>query len=434
MSRFVFLVTRSQPLARGFSSTAVKRQGVCKYPGARGAPFTSQLQIDAKWPIIPVYRVLEPDGSEDGDIPPNYKLPAGTELPFSKEQLVKMYEYMTLLHEIDTSFYSTQRTNRISFYMTNTGEEAVQIGSAAAYDPDDMIFAQYREAGVFLWRGFTVDQFANQCFANARDGGKGRQMPVHYGSSDLRIQTISSPLATQIPQASGAAYAYKRAKNGKIVVCYFGEGAASEGDFHPALNFAATLDCPVLFFCRNNGYAISTPSNEQYRGDGIASRGHGYGVPTIRVDGNDIVAVYQATKAAREYCLSNSRPVLLEAMCYRVGHHSSSDDSSRYRKAEEINFWKKHSPGARTKSLLESMSLWDDQKEFEHRRKCNAEVIAALHRAARVRKPPIKEMFTDVFDQLTPHLQEQRNELEALMRQYPEHFHPEKYESDSASS
>jgi 2-oxoisovalerate dehydrogenase E1 component alpha subunit len=167
-----------------------------------------------------------------------------------------------------------------------------------------MVFAQYREHGVLLWRGFSIQEAVDQCFSNVGDKGKGRQMPIHYGSRRLHFQTISSPLGTQIPQAVGAAYAFKVQQKDAVAICYFGEGAASEGDFHAALNFSATLDVPVLFFCRNNGYAISTPSSEvreysiatitsfnqlysltvrssficqQYRGDGIASRAAGYG-------------------------------------------------------------------------------------------------------------------------------------------------------------
>ena len=148
-----------------------------------------------------------------------------------------------------------------------SGEEGTHIGSAAALDPNDLVFGQYRESGVLMWRGFALDQFMDQCYGNHGDMSFGRQMPVHYGSRDLNFVTISSPLATQMPNATGAAYAFKRAQNGLCTVCYFGEGASSEGDAYAALNFAATLDCPILFFCRNNGYAISTPTSEQYRCD-----------------------------------------------------------------------------------------------------------------------------------------------------------------------
>lgn len=207
------------------------------------------------------------------------------------------------------------------FLTTPPNSCSIHFGSALALDLNDVIFGQYREAGVLMHRGYTVQNMVDQCYSNKNDGGKGRQMPVHYGcallilflwkrSKELNFQTISSPLATQIPQATGAAYALKvkgctsltftnNAGLKSVVVCYFGDGAASEGDFHAALNFASTLSAPVIFFCRNNKWAISTPSREQYRGDGIAGRGIAYGIDTIRVDGNDFFAVYNATRQAK---------------------------------------------------------------------------------------------------------------------------------------
>lgn len=159
-----------------------------------------------------------------------------------------MYTDMVGLTIMDGILYEAQRQGRISFYMTSHGEEATQIGSAAAMAPNDPVFAQYREAGVLWWRGFGLEEFMNQCYGNRLDPGKGRQMPVHYGSRRLHYQTISSPLATQIPQAVGAAYALKMRKEPSVVICYFGEGAASEGDFHAGLNMAAIVGAPVVFF------------------------------------------------------------------------------------------------------------------------------------------------------------------------------------------
>lgn len=235
-----------------------------------------------------------------------------------KEIIQKMFRDMVLLNTMDKILYESQRQGRISFYMTNTGEEASHIGSAAGLSADDLIYAQYREAGILVWRGFTISEFVDQCYGNVDDLGKGRQMPVHYGSKRLNFVTISSPLATQMPQAVGAAYALKqRPNNDRCVVVYFGEGAASEGDAHAAFNFASTLNCPIILFCRNNGFAISTPSSEQYRGDGIAGRAAGYGIPAIRVDGTDTLAVYNATKIARNYVLKNNSPIIFEAMSYR---------------------------------------------------------------------------------------------------------------------
>lgn len=187
----------------------------------------------------------------------------------SDNTLLRAHRQMIRLRKMDTILHNAQRQGRISFYMTHHGEEAIHMGSCSALQPQDHIFAQYREAGLLMWRGFTLEQFCNQCFSNDLDLGKGRQMPVHYGCRALNYQTISSPLGTQITQAVGAAYKFKleamamdparREKDAAISIVYFGDGAASTIDFHSACNFAATLKTPMIFFCRNNGYAISTP-------------------------------------------------------------------------------------------------------------------------------------------------------------------------------
>lgn len=228
-----------------------------------------------------------------------------------------MLQQMISVNMMDHLLYEAQRQGRISFYMTTAGEEATHVGSAAALADDDAIYGQYREVGSLLWRGFSIADVMNQCYSNYLDGGKGRQMPVHYGSAKHHFQTISSPLGTQIPQAAGAAYALKVQGRKNVVMCYFGDGAASEGDFHAGLNIAATTGCPVIFFCRNNHYAISTHVEEQYKGDGIAARGPGYGIPAYRVDGNDILAVYKVTEVARKQALETNSPVIVEAITYR---------------------------------------------------------------------------------------------------------------------
>lgn len=183
------------------------------------------------------------------------------------------------------------------------------------------VLGQYREMGVLLWRKFGLDSIMAQCFGNEEDHAtKGRQMPVHFGSPAHHFHTISSTLATQIPQAAGVGYALKRdpARRGKnCAAVFFGEGAASEGDFHAGMLLASTIPSPTLFIARNNGFAISTPSSEQFHGDGIASRGPGYGVDTIRVDGNDVLAVLGAVREARRRCVESGRGVLVEAMSYR---------------------------------------------------------------------------------------------------------------------
>eukprot|EP00455_Lapot_gusevi_P042987 TRINITY_DN5177_c0_g1_i2.p1 TRINITY_DN5177_c0_g1~~TRINITY_DN5177_c0_g1_i2.p1 ORF type:complete len:444 (-),score=123.56 TRINITY_DN5177_c0_g1_i2:226-1515(-) len=392
--------------------------GVSNFPGAK-TPFTTTLNIQAPESKRPCYRVMNEQGVM---VQPDYK----SELDV--ETVRSMYRTMTTLNIMDQIFYDAQRQGRISFYMTNYGEEAIQIGSASALKPDDIIYAQYREAGVLMYRGFSLDSFANQCFSNAFDLGKGRQMPVHYGSNELNFHTISSPLATQLPQAAGAAYALKLEGNGRIVMCYFGEGAASEGDFHAALNFAATLDCPIIFFCRNNGYAISTPVRDQYRGDGIVSRAEGYGIYSVRVDGNDLFAVHEVTKKAREVALDQSTPVLVEAMSYRSGHHSTSDDSTRYRTHEEIRSWtESNNPITRVRLFLESRGAWDSEQEVQLREEARGAVLKAFNTAEGQRKPALNQLFADVYDQLPAHLVEQDNQLKEHLAKHAEHYHLEEF-------
>ncbi|KCV72692.1 2-oxoisovalerate dehydrogenase E1 component, alpha subunit [Fonticula alba] len=402
-----------RPMVAGralYSSAAAP--ATSQYPGAIGSPYTKDLAfVDGNAPL-PTYRVMD----RAGKILDEAQIPA----ELAGENLVSVYKQMVQLNMMDKILYDAQRQGRISFYMTNYGEEASHFGSAAALTLDDHIFSQYREAGVLMHRGFTLDDFMNQCYSNALDPGKGRQMPVHYGSRALNFQTISSPLATQLPQAAGAAYALKRAGKESVVMCYFGEGAASEGDFHAALNVASTTNCPVIFFCRNNGFAISTPSSEQYKGDGIGGRGPAYGIHTIRVDGNDIFAVFNATKEARRLALEKNRPVVIEAMTYRAGHHSTSDDSSAYRPREEVADWQtKDNPITRVRGYLESMNLWNDELEVEHQKETRAKIVDSFARAEKQPKPPIAELFTDVYDEPTPLLKAQQKEMLEMLAKYP---------------
>jgi 2-oxoisovalerate dehydrogenase E1 component alpha subunit len=376
--------------------------------------------------VIPTYQVLDLQGRAHD------AASAARAAPSDVGTLLKMYTTMVQLFNADQVLYDLQRQGAISFYMTSYGEYATHVGSAAALTNDDVIFGQYREAGVLMYRGFTVQDICNQCFSNEHDLGKGRQMPVHYGSRALNFQTISSPLSTQIPQAAGAAYALKSANKHAIVVCYFGEGAASEGDFHAALNFAATLECPVVFFCRNNRYAISTPVRDQFRGDGIAARGPGYGVETIRVDGNDALAVYDAMREAKRVALTESRPVLIEAMTYRIGHHSTSDDSTRYRAKGEIDDWNtKNNPITRFRAYLESRGLWDKARDDKLNADSRQEVLVAMRAAETAKKPPVEDLFRDVYDQLPPHLLRQQQQLLAHLEKHGEHYALEQYQQDA---
>ncbi|EMC99620.1 hypothetical protein BAUCODRAFT_343182 [Baudoinia panamericana UAMH 10762] len=404
------------------------------FPGAVNSQFTTQLAFTrpADLPGMPTYRILDQEGRivDQAHAPPDIET----------KELLRMYRDMVFVSIMDIIMFDAQRQGRVSFYMVSAGEEGIAVGSASALSPNDPIFAQYRETGIFQYRGFTPADFMAQLFATKDDPGRGRNMPVHYGSAKLRIHTISSPLATQIPQASGAGYAVKMQNlrnptdEQRVVACYFGEGAASEGDFHAALNIAATRACPVVFICRNNGFAISTPTLEQYRGDGIASRGVGYGIDTIRVDGNDILAVREVTRQARELALQdNGRPVLIEAMSYRVSHHSTSDDSFAYRAKVEVEDWKRRdNPITRLRKYLQGKGLWDDEREAALRSDARKEILEAYRKAEREKHPPLRAMMEDVYEEMTEEQVGQLEKMRGLVERYEGEYDVSRYEEGIA--
>ncbi|KAH6995226.1 thiamine diphosphate-binding protein [Ilyonectria destructans] len=415
--RWISASKASRDLARGGSPS---------FPGAIKSLLSTKMDwiVPAEIPTIPTYHIMnskniiEDESQLSADIP--------------NDHVLKWYHHMLTVNIMDSIMFEAQRHGRLSFYMVSAGEEAVMVGSAAALGAGDVITCQYREHGVFLQRGFELKDFMSQLTANCNDPGKGRNMPVHYSGKDkVGIHAVASTLGTQIPHATGAAYALKMealedsTKEPRVAACYFGEGAASEGDFHGALNMAATQQCPVIFICRNNGFAISTPASEQYRGDGIASRGSGYGIETLRVDGTDIFAVYEATKAARRKALEDGgRPILLEFMSYRISHHSTSDDSSAYRSSEDVAHWKSptRDPIARLRQWLESKDLWSESKDIETRAQIRKDIIHELKLAEREKKPALSAIFADVYAELTEEAEAQRQELKRIMSKYPQEY------------
>jgi 2-oxoisovalerate dehydrogenase E1 component alpha subunit len=362
---------------------------------------------------IPMLQLLDESGQETNP----EESPELDEV--TAKRIASTMQYIRLL---DERMVGAQRQGRISFYLACTGEEASIVGSAAALSEDDMIMSQYREQGALAYRGYTTEQFMNQMFSNELDPNKGRQMPIHYGDKKLNFMTISSPLGTQIPQAAGYAYGQKMAGQPALTICYFGEGAASEGDFHAGLNMAAVLNCPAIFFCRNNGYAISTPSEEQFKGDGIASRGIGYGVKTIRVDGNDALGVYAATKKAREIALAESCPVLIEAMTYRLAAHSTSDDPSGYRSKTEEDKWRAKDPIERFNKWLDGKGWFNKKATDGFLESSRAEILAAVKKAEKVQIAPVEQIIEDVYDKAPWHLKQQLAELKTHIAKYPEHY------------
>lgn len=341
---------------------------------------------------------------------------------WDQDTALRIFKSMHYIRILDERMVSAQRQGRLSFYLACTGEEAAVIASAAALSDDDMVMTQYREQGVLAYRGYRTEQFMNQLLSNTLDPNKGRQMPIHYGDKTLNFMTVSSPLGTQIPQAAGYAYGQKMAGKSALTICYFGEGAASEGDFHAGLNMAAVLDCPVIFFCRNNGYAISTPAHEQFAGDGIASRGIGYGVQTIRVDGNDPLAVYIATQQARDIALSQQCPVLIEAMTYRLAAHSTSDDPASYRAKSEEQEWLHKDPIVRMQHHLQQQGWFDNDQINAYCQTQRSAILQALKTAEIQPKLDVREIVTDVYHDIPWHLVQQRDELVSHIQRHPEYY------------
>ncbi|CUS09049.1 unnamed protein product [Tuber aestivum] len=425
--------------ARYFASSVIARQNApmkqpphsdsVLFPGAVNSKFTHELKFQRPQdlPAIPTYRLIDTHGEV---------VDKSREPDISQELALKMYKDM--ITRADKFLYGMEiwslHLSGAGNANVSAGEEGIAVGSAAALAPDDVIFSQYREQGVMMYRGFTLDEFMNQLFANKFDYGKGKNMPIHYMSERLHM----------IPHSVGAAYALKLDQSSRIAVCFFGEGAASEGDFHAALNIAATRSCPVLFICRNNGFAISTPTLEQYKGDGIGSRGVGYGIDTIRVDGNDvgvtfgesgfilyigIMAVREVTMRARDIALKEQKPVLIEAMSYRVSHHSTSDDSFAYRAKVEVEDWKRRdNPITRMRKWLESKSWWSGEQDQELRIQVRKDILKAFARAEKEKKPALENLFLDVYKVPSRDLEEQMAELRRIIDEYPDEYDLEAFD------
>src|SRR5262249_19186304 len=233
-------------------------------------------------------RVLD----DEGNLVPGAQPPS-----LAEAELRKLYREMLLVRMIDERMLRLQRQGRLGFYMTSTGEEATHM-AVAALRPSDWVFPSYREPGAAFLRGYTLKEYICQLYGNEADPVKGRQMPVHHAVRRINYMSISSPVGTQIPQAVGAAQAAKIAGTQDITIVYFGEGATSTGEFHVAMNFAGVWKSPCIFFCRNNGWAISTPGAKQTAAKSIAVKALAYGMPGVRIDGNDLLAVLQVTAEA----------------------------------------------------------------------------------------------------------------------------------------
>lgn len=318
---------------------------------------------------------------------------------------------MAFVRQLDERMLTLQRQGRIGFYAACTGQEAAVIGSAYALRDQDWIFPAFREAAAMLLRGFPLRTFLCQLFGNSQDVLKGRQMPCHYSDRSVRYVSWSSCVGNQLPQAVGAAWAAKIRGDDAVVMAYLGDGATSEGDFHVAMNFAGVFQAPVVFFCQNNQWAISVPVTQQTASATLAVKARAYSFEGVRIDGNDVLEVYSASRQALAKARSGSGPSLIEALTYRMGAHSSSDDPSRYRDESITEAWKKKDPILRFRRYLEKEGLWDPDWEEGLQRESQEQISDALRYAEQQSPPPHAVLFEDVFSDLPWHLREQLEQM-----------------------
>jgi 2-oxoisovalerate dehydrogenase E1 component alpha subunit len=331
--------------------------------------------------------------------------------------LLTILRVILLNRVMDRRLMTLQRQGRLGFYMTSTGEEAVTVGSAYVLREDDPIFLTYRELGSILWRKVPLNAIMNQFIGNAEDGCKGRQMPLHYCFRKYHIPSVSSPVGTQLPHACGFGYAARILQTDQVALAFCGEGAASEGDFHTALNFSGVLNAQTVFVLRNNGYAISTPESAQTRARSLASRAEGYGIPGLRIDGTDLLMVVQAVREAAERARSGGGPTLIEALTYRMGAHSSSDDPARYRPEEEMRQWEELDPLARLRLHAKWRGIWTDALEEEARADAERAVSQMISDCERLPPPPVESMFDDVYERMPALLRTQKEEYLQFLRE-----------------
>ena len=344
------------------------------------------------------------------------------ELDLSDADLKHLYTTMVRVRRMDEKLILLQRQGRIGFYLSCLGQEACHIGAAFALNQDDWIFPHYRNPGTPLLRGVSMERMAHQCFGNARDEIKGRQMPVHYSFRDINFFSISSPLGTQIVQAAGTAYAMKLKGTKQVAMTSFGDGSSSEIDFHSGLNLAAVTKAPCIFMLENNQWAISVPANKQSASESYAIKAAAYGMPGIQVDGNDILAVYKVSKEAVERARNGEGPTLIELVTFRMAAHSTSDDPSRYCPPEQLKEWAAKDPLKRFEQFLLKGKVIDQKFADKTSADAIAEVEAAIKAAeAAGPLPPVETMFEDVYEHMPELLKDQQAQM---MKDYKEHGLP----------
>ena len=349
-------------------------------------------------------RVIRDDGSTDPALDPR----------LSEADAVRLYRGMVLERILDDRMLVLQRQGRIGFYGPALGQEAAIVGAVMALGPDDWVVPQYREPAAALLRGMPLREMICQLMGNAEDPVKGRQMPCHYVYKKGNYLSISSPVGTQLPHAVGIGWAMRIRGTKAVVLVYFGDGATSTSDFHVAMNFAGVFKVPCVFLCNNNQWAISLPVARQTASPTLASKAQAYGFDGVRVDGMDGLAVYRATRDAVERARSGDGPSMVEALTYRLGPHSSSDDPSRYRDEQEVAAWRERDPLVLFRRYLEHAFHWDERKEAALEKEIGDEITRAVVDAERIPPPGIDTIFSDVYADMPSHLRDQAAQLGAI--------------------
>ncbi|MCA9585616.1 MAG: 3-methyl-2-oxobutanoate dehydrogenase [Myxococcales bacterium] len=358
-------------------------------------------ELPAGAPELGLLTVLRADGSAD----------PSTDPAMPRESLSRAYREMRRLRLLDVRMILLQRQGRVGFYGACTGQEAVPIATGLVLGQGDWVFPALREQSVMLVRGFPLRAFVAQVFGNSGDVQKGRQMPSHQSGRAVNQVSWSSCIGPQIPQAVGAAWAMKLAREKAVAVGFSGDGATSQPDFHAAMTFAARYRVPAIILCQNNHWSISVPTSRQTAAPTIAVKGRAYGVPAVRVDGNDVLAMYRAVRDARARALAGEGPTFIEAVTYRIGAHSTSDDPTRYRSDAEVEAWKRKDPLDRLAKHMRHVGLLDDALDKALEEELTAEIAAAVKEVEALPAPDRASIFDDVYAELPWHLAAQREEL-----------------------
>lgn len=350
---------------------------------------------------IEMLRILDKDGRCNEALMPE----------LTDSQIKELYRWMVFARLADRRAIILNRQGRLGTYAPLLGQEASQIGSAYALGPEDWAVPTYRDTGVFLVKNVPLKNVYLYWMGNEM----GMQIP-----EGIRILPVSIPVGTQTLHAVGIAWAARLHGERSISVAYFGDGATSKGDFHEAMNFAGVMWAPTLFFCQNNQYAISTMRKRQTASATLAQKAMAYGFKGVQVDGNDVFAVYSATKKARDSAASGGGPVMIEAVTYRMGPHTTVDDPGKYRDEQELEMWRPLDPILRLRRYMEIKGLWNQQQEEKLTRELDEEVEKAVQEAEAIPEPRPEEMFQFTYAQMPPHLREQLQELKKFLEQKKE--------------